>query len=82
VPSLLRRYLCKQSMQPTPASYLAAKRLQFFLEHKPYMGKNNRKRIAARIPIIQEQELKTKRIPDKALLPQSNYRTQGARHWR
>ena len=61
---------------------LQAKRLQFFLEHKPYMGKNNRRRIAARITTAPEQELKSKRIPDKALLPQSNYLTQGARHWR
>jgi hypothetical protein len=61
---------------------LQAKRLQFFLEHKPCMGKNNRRRITARIAIAPEQELKTSRIPDKALLPQSNYCTRGAMHWR
>src|SRR6266516_1809258 len=72
------RRVCSQRQRPI----LQAKRLQFFLEHKPYMGKNNSKRIAARMPKALEQDLKTKRIPDKALLPQSNHLTQGARHWR
>jgi hypothetical protein len=70
---------CSQRQRPI----LQAKRLQFFLEHKPYMWKSNRRRIAARMRRAPEQELKSKRLAHSSIqLPQSNYRTQGAMHWR
>jgi hypothetical protein len=62
---------------------LQAKRLQFFLEHKPCMSKRNRQRIASRITIAPEQELISKRLAHHSIqLPQRNYGTRGAMHWR
>jgi hypothetical protein len=62
---------------------LQAKRLQFFLEHKPCMWKNNRKRIASRMPRTPEQEINSKRLAHSSIqLPQSNHGTRGAMHWR
>jgi hypothetical protein len=64
-------------------AHLQAKRLQTFLQLKSYMSKRNRQRIKVRIPTTPKQELKSKRLSHHSiLLPQSNYRTYGAMHWR
>jgi hypothetical protein len=68
---------------------LQAKRLQNFLQLKSYMSKRNRRRLTARIATAPEQvlghlsRLKSKRLAHHSIpLPQSNYRTRGAMHWR
>jgi hypothetical protein len=62
---------------------LQAKRLQFFLERKPGMGKSNRQRLKARIVTAPTQDFTSKRLAHHSiLLPQRNYRTRGAMHWR
>jgi hypothetical protein len=71
--------VCSQRQRPI----LQAKRLQFFLEHKSYMSKHNRRRLRARIVTAPEQDFTSKRLAHHSIqLPQSNYRTQGAMHWR
>jgi hypothetical protein len=70
---------CSKRLRPI----LRAKRLRFFLEHKPCMSKRNRRRIASRITVAAEQEFSSKRLSHHSiLLPQSNHGTLGARHWR
>jgi hypothetical protein len=70
---------CSQRQRPI----LQAKRLQNFLELKSYMSKHNRQRIAARMPKAQSKLLDSKRLAHHSIpLPQSNYRTRGAMHWR
>jgi hypothetical protein len=47
------------------------------------MSKRNRRRLTARIATTPKQELNSKRLAHHSIqLPQSNYRTQGAMHWR
>jgi hypothetical protein len=63
-------------------SALQAKRLQFFFEHKSGMWKSTRQRLKARIVTAPEQ-VTSKRLAHYSIpLPQSNYRTRGAMHWR
>jgi hypothetical protein len=70
---------CSQRQRPI----LQAKRLQFFLEHKTYMSKNNRQRLKARIVAAPHQELNSKRLAHHSIqLPQYNHGTRGAMHWR
>jgi hypothetical protein len=70
---------CDKRLRPI----LQAKRLQNFLQLKTYMSQRNRQRIKARIASAPQQELKSKRLAHHSIqLPQSNYRTQGAMHWR
>jgi hypothetical protein len=62
---------------------LQAVRLRKLLEFKTYMSKQNRQRLKARIPLSPKQELKSKRLSHHSIqLPQSNYGTLGAMHWR
>jgi hypothetical protein len=62
---------------------LQAERLQAFLELKTYMSKRSRQRLKARIATAPIKELKSKRLAHHAIqLPQSNYGTRGAMHWR
>jgi hypothetical protein len=62
---------------------LQAKRLKTFIELKSYLSKHNRQRLTARIATAPEQEFTSKRLAHHSIqLPQSNYRTQGAMHWR
>jgi hypothetical protein len=62
---------------------LQAQRLQAFLKLKSYMSQRNRKRLKARLATAPKQELKSKRLAHHSIqLPQSNYRTRGAMHWR
>jgi hypothetical protein len=60
---------------------LQAKRLRSFLELKSYMRQSNRQRLQERLP-IKQLELVSKRIDDRTKLPQGNYSTRGAMHWR
>jgi hypothetical protein len=70
---------CSKRLRPI----LQAKRLQFFLEHKSGMSKRNRQRLRARIVTAPEQEFTSKRLAHHSiLLPQRNYGTRGAMHWR
>jgi hypothetical protein len=58
-------------------------RLRSFLKFKRYMSKRNRQRLKARIATAPIKELKSKRLRHHAIpLPQSNYGTRGAMHWR
>jgi hypothetical protein len=67
----------------TTRSALQALRLQTFLGLKSYMWKNNRQRLKARLATTPKQEFKSKRLAHHAIqLPQSNYGTRGAMHWR
>jgi hypothetical protein len=69
---------CDKRMRPI----LQAKRLQFFLEHKRGMHKSNRERLKARI-VTAPEEFTTKRLAHHSIqLPQRNYCTRGAMHWR
>jgi hypothetical protein len=62
---------------------LQAQRLQTFLKLKSYMSRINRRRLAARMPKAQSKPLDSKRLAHHSIqLPQSNYGTQGAMHWR
>jgi hypothetical protein len=62
---------------------LQALRLETFLELKSYMSKRNRLRLKARIPETHNKRLDSKRLSHHRIqLPQSNYRTRGAMHWR
>jgi hypothetical protein len=64
---------------------LQAKRLKAFLKFKAGTGmsKRNLARLKARIPKTPSQELNSKRLTHHAIqLPQSNYGTRGAMHWR
>jgi hypothetical protein len=71
--------VCSKRQRPA----LQAKRLQNFLEFKTYMSKRNRQRIKARIATAPKQEFKSKRLAHHSIpLPQSNYQTRGAMHWR
>jgi hypothetical protein len=64
-------------------SALQAKRLQTFLSLKSYMRKSNRQRLKARLVTAPEQDFTSKRLAHHSIpLPQSNYRTRGAMHWR
>ena len=70
---------CSKHLRPI----LQAKRLRFFLEHKPSMSKRNRRRIASRITVAAEQEFTSKRLKHHSIqLPQRNYGTCGAMDWR
>src|SRR5262245_28669239 len=55
-------------------------RLRTFLQLKTYMSKRNRQRLQAHLS-RKPLELTSKRINNKAKLPQSNYSTRGAMHW-
>jgi hypothetical protein len=69
---------CSKRLRPI----LQTQRLQTFLKLKSGMWKNNQKRLKARIATAPE-ELKSKRLAHHSIqLPQSNYRTRGAMHWR
>ena len=60
-----------------------ALRLETFLKLKSYMSKRNRNRLKARIPDTHNKRLDSKRLSyHRIQLPQSNYRTRGAMHWR
>jgi len=62
---------------------LQALRLETFLKLKSYMSKRNRNRLKARIPDTHNKRLDSKRLSyHRIQLPQSNYRTRGAMHWR
>ena len=62
---------------------LQAIRLRNFLKFKRYMSKRNRQRLKARIAAAPIKELRSKRLSHHAIpLPQSNYGTRGAMHWR
>jgi hypothetical protein len=62
---------------------LRSQRMQALLKLKSYMSKRNRQRIRARITAAPSQELKSKRLSHHSIqLPQSNYSTRGAMHWR
>ena len=62
---------------------LQAIRLRTFLQLKSYMSKRNRQRLKARIATAPIKDLKSKRLAHHAIqLPQTNYRTRGAMHWR
>jgi hypothetical protein len=62
---------------------LQAIRLRNLLKFKRYMSKRNRQRLKARIATAPIKELKSKRLSHHAIpLPQSNYGTRGAMHWR
>jgi hypothetical protein len=64
-------------------AHLQVQRLQTFLKLKSYMSQTNRRRLAARIPKAQSKPLDSKRLAHHSIqLPQSNYGTQGAMHWR
>ena len=74
--TLLECYLCTRPV-------LQAIRLRSFLKFKRYMSKRNRQRLKARIATARTQELNSKRLSHHAIaLPQSNYGTRGAMHWR
>jgi hypothetical protein len=56
---------------------LQALRLQAFLKHKPTLWHRTRRRLQARInPLTTKLSLNSKRITDKAKLPQRNYQSQ------
>jgi hypothetical protein len=58
-------------------------RLENLLKLKSYMGNRNRQRLIARIPKTPTKRLDGKRLSHHSIqLPQSNYRTRGAMHWR
>jgi len=62
---------------------LQAIRLRTFLQLKSGMSKRNRQRLEARLSrTTKPLELASKRIDDRTKLPQSNYSTRGAMHWR
>src|SRR5262249_30969622 len=62
---------------------LQALRLETFLKLKSYMQKRNRQRLKARISETDNKRLDSKRLSHhRVQLPQSNYRTRGAMHWR
>jgi len=73
--------LCGKRSRPI----LQAKRLHSFLEFKSGTGmsKRNQQRVQARLTrTTKPPELTSKRIDDRSKLPQSNYSTRGAMHWR
>jgi len=62
---------------------LQALRLETFLKLKSYMSQRNRRRLKARIPKTHNKRLDSKRLGHHMIeLPQSNYGTRGAMHWR
>src|SRR5262249_20240035 len=62
---------------------LQAVRLRAFLKLKSYMSQRNRTRLKARIPETDNKRLASKRLTHHMIqLPQSNYGTRGAMHWR
>jgi hypothetical protein len=64
-------------------SALQAHRLQAFLKHKPTLWHRTRKRLQARInPLSTKLSLTSKRITDKARLPQLNYQSPAYPLWR
>jgi hypothetical protein len=73
---------CSKNQRPA----LQAKRLQSFLTFKPFIRSKARKRLQARIRLLtlmpQRAMLITKRINDKAQLPQLNYNTAAEPLWR
>jgi hypothetical protein len=72
---------CSKRLRPI----LQAKRLQTFLKFKAGTGmsKRNQQRIRARIATAPGQELHSKRLAHHSIqLPQRNYGTYGAMHWR
>ena len=70
--------LCGKHSRPI----LQAKRLRTFLELKSGMSQRNRQRFQARLSTTKPLELASERIQDRAKLPQGNYSTRGAMHWR
>jgi hypothetical protein len=62
---------------------LQALRLETFLKLKSYMSQRNRSRLKARIAETHDKRLDSKRLGHHRIqLPQSNYGTRGAMHWR
>jgi hypothetical protein len=62
---------------------LQAQRLNMFLKLKTGMRKTTRQRLIARIAPAPHQELNSKRLAHHTIqLPQGNYGTRGAMHWR
>jgi hypothetical protein len=71
--------VCSKRQRPI----LQANRIKTFLELKSYMSRSNRQRLKARIATAPKQDLNSKRLAHHAIqLPQSNYGTRGAMHWR
>jgi hypothetical protein len=73
--------VCSKNQRPA----LQALRLQALLEFKSGTGisKRNIQRLKARIATAQSKQLNSKRLSHHAIqLPQSNYSTRGAMHWR
>lgn len=70
---------CSKRQRPI----LQAQRTQAFLKLKSGMWKTTRQRIKARLTKTPRQGLASKRLAYHAIqLPQSNYSTRGAMHWR
>jgi hypothetical protein len=77
--ALYASQVCDKHSRPT----LQALRLENLLKFKSYMGQRNRRRLIARIPKTHSKRLDSKRLSHHMIgLPQSNYRTRGAMHWR
>jgi hypothetical protein len=73
--------VCSKTQRPA----LQAIRLQALLEFKSGTGmsQRNRQRLKARITTASKQDLNSKRLSHHAIqLPQGNYGTRGAMHWR
>jgi hypothetical protein len=71
--------VCSKNQRPA----LQALRLQALLEFKSGMSNRNRQRLKARIAIASKQGFNSKRLSHHAIqLPQGNYGTRGAMHWR
>jgi hypothetical protein len=70
---------CSKRLRPI----LQAQRLKTFLELKSGMSQRNRQRLKARITAAVRQELNSKRLAHHSIpIPQRNYQTKGAMHWR
>jgi hypothetical protein len=77
--ALYASQVCDKHSRPT----LQALRLENLLKFKSHMGQRNRRRLIARIPKTHSKRLDSKRLKHHSIqLPQSNYRTRGAMHWR
>jgi len=70
---------CSKRLRPI----LQAQRIKSFLKLKSYMSRRNGQRIKARIATAPNQDLHSKRLASPVIqLPQRNYSTRGAMHWR
>ena len=86
------RLACRRCCKATYASRICSKRLrpimqvqrmQAFLRLKSYMWQSTRQRLKTRIAAAPKQVPNSKRLTHHAIqLPQSNYGTRGAMHWR